>query len=458
MSEYIPPWSSPYIIGIAGLSGSGKTTVAQEIIKSINEPWTILLSLDNFYKELTPELSAKAFNNEYDFDHPDAIDLDLIYECVKSIKNGKKTEIPMYSFSNHQRIKDQSITIYGANVIIIEGIFTLFKKELLDLMDCKVFVDTDIDICYSRRLLRDIVHRGRDIKSVIEQWDAFVKPNAILYVLPTRSNADIVIPRGSDNYIALELLIEHLKNQLKIKSTEHINHLKMLGLKINPINWDNVTIIEETNQVKVIKTILLNKETKNDIFSFYFDRIASILINESLNFVRYVSGDSIGKTIETPINVKINPTDVFFQLNEIIAVSIIRSGDCFIKSLRRTIPAAKIGKLLIQTDSRTGEPQLHTEKLPIITKNSQVLLFDAQTISGAASIMAIKILLDHNVDENNIILVNYTTTELAIKRIFHAFPKIKIVTACVGGHGSTDSDNDWWMCHRFIDNIYYGTN
>lgn len=471
--KYIPPWKYPYIIGIAGLSGSGKTTVAQKIISSINEPWTILFSLDNFYKELTPEQSRLAFLNEYDFDRPGSIDLDHLYECVKSIKEGKKTDIPVYSFAKHKRMPDEKLTIYGANVVIIEGIYALYKKELLDLMDCKVYVDTDLDVCYSRRLLRDIVHRDRDIKGVIKQWDLFVKPNAVSHVLPTRANADVVIPRGSDNTVAMDILIEHLRRQLDQKSVDHINHLKTLGKMVAPVNWHNVHILKSTNQSKAIKTIILNRNSTNDDFIFYFNRAASILISEALDLVDYISGDKLGKTVVTPINCRLAPQQAFFQGQEVIAVSVIRSGDCFIRSLRRIIPAAKIGKLLIQTDSRTGEPKLHTEKLPQLEpkkgeKPSKVLLFDSQTISGAAAIMAIKVILDHNVQQDQIVLVTYTATETGIRRIFNAFPKIHMVVACVGrrSHDSTlitnpdvdtNSDSDWWMASRFIDSRYFGT-
>ncbi|GMF52197.1 unnamed protein product [[Candida] boidinii] len=183
VTQYIPPWKSPYIIGVAGVSGSGKTTVAQQIIEEINQPWTVLVSLDNFYKPLTKEQSAQAFRNEYDFDTPDALDLDLLYECINSLKKGEKAVLPVYSFASHSRTKE-TITIYGCNVIIIEGIYSLYHSKLLDIMDMKIYVDTDLDICYSRRLLRDIVERGRDLEGIIKQWDTFVKPNSERFVKP----------------------------------------------------------------------------------------------------------------------------------------------------------------------------------------------------------------------------------------------------------------------------------
>lgn len=466
--EYIPPWSSPYIIGVAGLSGSGKTTVAQEIINSINEPWTVILSLDNFYKNLTPEQSKLAFQNEYDLDTPTAVDLDCVYECVKSIKLGKKTDIPVYSFAKHARLPNQKITIYGANVVIVEGIFALFKPELLDLMDCKIFVDTEIDICYSRRLLRDIIHRGRDINGVIKQWNLFVKPNAISYVLPTRSNADIVIPRGSDNKIAINLVIDHIKDKLNKKSIDHINHLKKLGkIKNNSNSFNQLEILPNTNQLKVIKSIMLNKFTSNDDFIFYFNRIASILISYSLDYVNYIANRT---SIITPINSIVNPNDTLSLNDELIGISIIRSGDCFIHSLRKIIPNVKIGKLLIQTDVRSGEPKLHTKKLPILNSKQSILLFESQIISGTASIMAIKVLVDQNINHDKIILISYTATEIGLRRILNAFPDIKIVVACIGKMVDNSSlnleldyeidrnlDSDWWMNSTLIEERYFGT-
>ncbi|GAV27427.1 hypothetical protein PMKS-000895 [Pichia membranifaciens] len=271
----------------------------------------------------------------------------------------------------------------------------------------------------------------------------------------------------------MEILIQHLRRQLDQKSIDHVNHLKTLGKAVVPVSWENVHFLKSTNQLKAIKTIILNRNSSNDDFVFFFNRAASILISEALDLVEYIPGTELKKTIVTPTNCTLDMGDTFFPGQEVIAVSLVRSGDCFIRSLRRIIPAAKIGKLLIQTDSRTGEPKLHTEKLPSLeakegAKASKVLLFDSQTISGAAAIMAIKVLLDHNVQQDQIVLVTYTSTETSIRKIFNAFPKIHLVVACVGerSHESTlisdpdaDSnlDSDWWMASRFIDSKYFGT-
>ncbi|VEU22335.1 DEKNAAC103501 [Brettanomyces naardenensis] len=457
-TQYIPPWKSPYIIGIAGFSGSGKTTVAQKILQEINEPWTVLMSMDNFYRPLTAEQREKAFENEFDFDKPDALDLDLMCECIKSLKEGKKTEIPVYSFASHSRT-NQKITIYGVNVIILEGLYTLYNPDLAKFMDCKVYVDTDLDICYSRRLLRDIVERGRDLEGIIKQWDKFVKPNSVRYVKPTMQSADIIIPRGTDNKIAMDLLIEHIHRQLAAKSAEHLLQLKALGKVEKPIDYNKVHVLPSTNQLEGMKTILLDRDTPYDSFIFYFNRVASILISHALDFIEYVPSRADNRPVISPTGLIVK--DTMFIKDEIIAVDIIRAGDCFIPSLKKMIPGVKVGKLLIQSDSRTGEPHLHTEKLPALNTDCNLLLFDAQVISGAAATMAIKVLLDYGVSEERVVMCTYLATEAGVKRISNAFPKVTIVVGSLGtsdpSRKGVDHDMDSWMANRFIDARYFGT-
>uniref|UniRef100_A0A8C5Z3R3 Uridine-cytidine kinase n=1 Tax=Marmota marmota marmota TaxID=9994 RepID=A0A8C5Z3R3_MARMA len=208
---------------------SGKTSVAAKIVSSINVPWTVLISLDNFYNPLGPEDRARAFKNEYDFDEPNAINLDLAYKCILNLKEGKRTNIPVYSFVHHNRVPDKNIVIYGASVVVIEGIYALYDRRLLDLMDLKIYVDADLDVCLARRLSRDIVSRGRDLDGCIQQWEKFVKPNAVKFVKPTMKNADAIIPSMSDNATAVNLIINHIKSKLELKSNEHLRELIKLG-------------------------------------------------------------------------------------------------------------------------------------------------------------------------------------------------------------------------------------
>lgn len=460
-ASYIPPWTEPYIIGIAGNSGSGKTSISQKIIQDINQPWTVLLSFDNFYQPLTLEQSKLAFANNYDFDCPDSLDFDLLVETIGNLKKGGKTTIPVYSFTSHNRTSKTN-TIYGANVIIVEGLYALHDQRLLDMMDLKIYVDTDLDICLARRLTRDILYRGRDLGGAMQQWEKFVKPNAVKFINPTVQNADLVIPRGLDNSIAINLMIKHIKNQLVLKSRNHLQRLKKLGVNIKfDIDKFNIKLLQNTNQVKGINSILFDTSTSRNDFIFYFNRMCGLLIELAQEFMtNYTNVD-----IDTGKGIYHGKKLLQNQYN---AVNIIRSGDCFMASIKKSFPEISIGKLLIQSDSTTGEPQLHFERLPH-KLSDKIMLFDSQIISGAGAIMAIQVLLDHHVKEQDIILITYLSTEIGIRRIVNVFPKVKIVVGKLSSMEDSNSNNKvwynnegfldshWHFRNRFIDSLYFGT-
>ncbi|CAX42926.1 uridine kinase, putative [Candida dubliniensis CD36] len=460
-ASYIPPWTEPYIIGIAGNSGSGKTSISQKIIQDINQPWTVLLSFDNFYQPLTSEESKLAFANNYDFDCPDSLDFELLVETIGNLKKGGKTTIPVYSFTSHNRTSKTN-TIYGANVIIVEGLYALYDQRLLDMMDLKIYVDTDLDICLARRLTRDILYRGRDLSGAMQQWERFVKPNAVKFINPTVQNADLVIPRGLDNSIAINLMIKHIKNQLTLKSRNHLQRLKKLGVDIKfDIDKFNIKLLQNTNQVKGINSILFNNSTSRNDFIFYFNRMCGLLIELAQEYMtNYTNVD-----IDTGKGVYHGKKLLQNQYN---AINIIRSGDCFMTSIKKSFPEISIGKLLIQSDSTTGEPQLHFERLPH-KLSDKIMLFDSQIISGAGAIMAIQVLLDHHVKEQDIILITYLSTEIGIRRIVNVFPKVKIVVGKLSSVEDSNSNNKvwynnegfldshWHFRNRFIDSLYFGT-
>ncbi|KAM8864692.1 uridine-cytidine kinase-like 1 isoform 6-T6 [Spinachia spinachia] len=217
-----PPWynehgaqsKEAFVIGLCGGSASGKTTVARKIIEALDVPWVVLLSMDSFYKVLTPDQQTLAASNDYNFDHPDAFDFDLLTHTVRKLKQGKSVKIPVYDFTTHGRQKEWK-TVYGASVIIFEGIMAFADKKLLQLLDMKIFVDTDSDIRLVRRLRRDITDRGRDIEGVIKQYNKFVKPAFEQYIEPTMRLADIVVPRGGCNMVAIDLIVQHVHSQLE---------------------------------------------------------------------------------------------------------------------------------------------------------------------------------------------------------------------------------------------------
>lgn len=217
-----PPWydehgaqsKEAFVIGLCGGSASGKTTVANKIIEALDVPWVVLLSMDSFYKVLTPEEQTLATSNDYNFDHPGAFDFELLVATVKRLKQGKSVKIPVYDFTTHGRQKDWK-TVYGASVVIFEGIMSFADKELLELLDMKIFVDTDSDIRLVRRLRRDITERGRDIEGVIKQYNKFVKPAFEQYIEPYIRLADIVVPRGGGNMVAIDLIVQHVHKQME---------------------------------------------------------------------------------------------------------------------------------------------------------------------------------------------------------------------------------------------------
>ena len=162
---------------------------------------------------MNEEQHDAAARNDYNFDHPDAFDFELLIETLQKLKEGKKVEVPIYNFITHSR-DSKTVSMYGANVIIFEGILAFHNKTVLDMLDMKVFVDTDSDIRLGRRLKRDITQRGRDLKGVIEQYMRFVKPAFENFILPGKECADIVVPRGGENKVAIDLIVRHSRKQL----------------------------------------------------------------------------------------------------------------------------------------------------------------------------------------------------------------------------------------------------
>lgn len=197
----------PIVIGIAGGTGSGKSTIIKKIKEQFNDAVTIL-SHDYYYKahdDLTYEERTKL-----NYDHPDAFDTDLMVEHIKALKRGEFVERPSYDFSAHNRRKE-TVTVVPSKVIIVEGILIFENVELLDMFDIKVFVDTDADVRIIRRILRDVKERGRTLESVINQYLTTVKIMHEQFVEPSKKNADIIIPEGGYNTVAIEMLNQRIR-------------------------------------------------------------------------------------------------------------------------------------------------------------------------------------------------------------------------------------------------------
>lgn len=198
-------------IGIAGGTGSGKTTVVKRIQEQFSESEVAVLTHDSYYYDNSHlPLEERRKKN---FDHPESIEFDLMIEHVKKLQRGEAIEEPVYSFISCTR-QPETKTVNPKQVLIIEGILCLSNKELRDLMDIKVFVDCDSDIRLSRVIKRDIQERGRDVKQVLKRYNKTVRPSHLQFIEPTKSYADIIIPQGGKNKIAIQILTNHILQTL----------------------------------------------------------------------------------------------------------------------------------------------------------------------------------------------------------------------------------------------------
>ncbi|KAG1706148.1 Uridine-cytidine kinase 2-B [Nymphon striatum] len=198
----------PFLIGVAGGTASGKTTVCKKIMEKLGQDsvdqrqrQVICLSQDSFYRELTEEEKILASKGQFNFDHPDAFDHELLYPTLKKIIAEEVVNVPKYDFKLNARVKDEFTVIYPADVVLFEGILVFYYQEIRKLFHMKLFVDTDPDTRLSRRVLRDINERGRDLDHVLQQYIKLVKPAFEEFCLPTKKYADVIIPHGADNTV-----------------------------------------------------------------------------------------------------------------------------------------------------------------------------------------------------------------------------------------------------------------
>ncbi|XP_072222647.1 uridine-cytidine kinase-like 1 isoform X6 [Leuresthes tenuis] len=368
-----PPWynehgtqsKEAFVIGLCGGSASGKTTVARKIIEALDVPWVVLLSMDSFYKK----------------------------------------------------------TVYGASVIIFEGIMSFADKQLLQLLDMKIFVETDSDIRLVRRLRRDITERGRDIEGVIKQYNKFVKPAFEQYIEPTMRLADIVVPRGGGNMVAIDLIVQHVHSQLEERKLRWDMAALASAHQAQPLP-QTLSVLDSTPQVRGMHTIIRNKETSRDEFIFYSKRLMRLLIERALSFL-----PSQVHVVQTPQGEDYEGRT--FHGKRITGVSILRAGETMEPALRAVCKDVRIGKILIQTNQDTGEPELHYLRLPKDISEDHVILMDCTVSTGAAAMMAVRVLLDHDVQEDKILLVSLLMAEMGVHSVAYAFPQVKIITTAV---------------------------
>lgn len=201
----------PIIIGVAGGTGSGKTTVSVAILERVGREQITYIQHDSYYKDLSPLPLEE--RHKINFDHPDALDTNLLVEHLKRLQAGSLIEVPIYDFTTHTR-KRETRRVEPRAVTLVEGILIFADKALRELMDVKIFVDTDADIRFLRRLQRDITERGRTLESVIRQYLETVRPMHLEFVEPSKRYADIIIPEGGFNVTAIEMIAAKVQSMI----------------------------------------------------------------------------------------------------------------------------------------------------------------------------------------------------------------------------------------------------
>ncbi|KAG5529996.1 hypothetical protein RHGRI_030386 [Rhododendron griersonianum] len=304
-----------------------------------------------------------------------------------------------------------------SDVIILEGILIFHDPRVRDLMNMKIFVDTDADVRLARRIRRDTVEKGRDINTVLDQYSKFVKPAFDDFILPTKKYADIIIPRGGDNHVAVDLIVQHIRTKLGQHDL----------CKIYP----NLYVIQTTFQVLLflhffyiqirgMHTLIRDSQTTKHDFVFYADRLIRLVVEHGLGHLPFTE-----KQVITPTDSVYTGVDFCKRL---CGVSVIRSGESMENALRACCKGIKIGKILIHREGDNGQ-QLIYEKLPNDISDRHVLLLDPILGTGNSAVQAISLLVKKGVPESNIIFLNLISAPQGVHVVCKRFPRIKIVTS-----------------------------
>ncbi|KAI8533580.1 hypothetical protein RHMOL_Rhmol10G0021100 [Rhododendron molle] len=423
--------NQPFVIGVAGGTASGKTTVCNMIVSQLRDQRVVLVSQDSFYHLLSDEQLEKVHG--YNYDHPDAFNTEFLLLCLENLKRGQAVSIPNYDVKSHKHI-EPARKVNPSDVIILEGILVLHDPRVRDLMNMKIFVDTgnnphyhftsaDSDVRLARRIQRDTVERGRNIENVLDQalkglfnanqevdanlqYTQFVKPSFDEFILPSKKHADVIIPRGADNDVAIDLIVQHIQTKLGQHDL----------CKIYP----NVFVVHATYQLRGMHTLIRDVRTTKHDFVFYADRLIRLLVENGLGHLPFTEQQVITPTGSVYTGV------VFCK--RLCGVSVIRSGESMENALRACCKGIKIGKILILGEGDNGR-QLIYEKLPADISSRHVLLLDPVLASGNSAIKAISLLLSKGVAESNIIFLNLIAAPEGIHAVCKKFPKLKIVTS-----------------------------
>jgi uridine kinase len=425
--------AAPFFIGVTGGSASGKTSVCKAIVERLDIPWVGLLSMDRFYRPLTDEEQEIAHAGNYNFDHPNSFDQDQLYKTIMEMRTGKVVDVPIYDFGTHSRLKETD-RMYGVDVVIVEGILLLYDKRVRDLMDLKIYVDTDSDLRLARRITRDIRERGRSVQNVLEQYQRTVKPSFEEFILPTKRFADLIIPWNDTNQVAIDLLTQHIVSRLEKRHTDHVRVHRTMRPRCPPELLlpsqlpSTVTVLEQTRSLRALHTQVRDATSDPDEFNFNLSRLVQRVLQEALAVVPYKQRDVV-----TPTGSVFHGTEID---GSVCTVSIVRTGEVFETAVRALLPEVPVGKIVIQQAvARKFElgPRLYYAKLPaqLAAPDTTVFLFDGVLATGGAVIMAVQVLLDHGVLEENIVFCCIIAAPEGLHKVTTEFPALRVVTSWV---------------------------
>nr|VDD01611.1 unnamed protein product [Brassica oleracea] len=411
----------PFVIGVAGGAASGKTTVCDMIMQQLHDQRAVVVNQDSFYHNVNEKELARV--HDYNFDHPDAFDTEQLLCSMEKLRKGQAVDIPNYDFKSYKNNVFPPRRVNPSDVIILEGILIFHDPRVRDLMNMKIFVDADADVRLARRIKRDTVEKGRDIATVLDQYSKFVKPAFEDFILPTKKYADIIIPRGGDNHVAIDLIVQHIRTKLGqhdlckiypnlyvIQSTFQV--LTYLLLPFLIMFSDTKRLIPLVWQIRGMHTLIRDSKTTKHDFIFYSDRLIRLVGAPSL--YRKASG-SVYSGVDF--------------CKRLCGVSVIRSGESMENALRACCKGIKLGKILIHREGDNGQQQLRYEKLPSDISERHVLLLDPILGTGNSAVQAIRLLISKGVPESNIIFLNLISAPQGVNVVCKRFPRIKIVTS-----------------------------
>jgi uridine kinase len=345
---------------------------------------------------------------------------------LNDLKRGLKVEVPVYDFASHSRLSDTT-SISGAKVIIFEGIFALYDSRVRDMMDLKLFVDTDADIRLSRRLRRDIAERGRDVLGVLQQYAKFVKPSFDEFIYPTVRYADMIIPRGLENIVAIEVITKHIQRRLD----DHEKSLPLEFASNSTIYHPNVVLLKQTKRLLHLHTIIQDKSISHYEFLFHTEQLARLLVEEGLDLLPFED-----QIVVTPLGKSFKGKQL--KSVKICGISVVRGGVSLEQGLRKVIKDIPIGKIFL-FESGSQESMLEYFKLPDNVSSCYTLVMEDQITTGDSALTAIRVLLEHNVPQEQIIFLSLISSHCGLVNIYNSFPKVRVVTSAIEQYGIKDA-------------------